>query len=71
MQQIDLTKLQDVELKALIYDEQTKMTISNSNIKAVESELVSRYKATMAEDKKDVQVVGDAVELTEETKEGE
>ena len=56
---VDLAQIPDVQLKALIYDEQNKVLLSQNNIQALQQELVNRAKkaaetANMVEKKVDV-----------------
>ena len=71
MEKVDLTKLNDDKIKALIYDEQNRVLLSQNNIKALEQELLRRLKekqtANMVENVPSV--TAPAVDVTEKTEE--
>lgn len=43
-QKVELSQVPDVQLKALIYDEQNKAILANNNIQALQKELLNRAK---------------------------
>lgn len=45
-QNVDLKQLPDVQIKALIYDEQNKALLAKNNIQALQQELLQRAQKT-------------------------
>ena len=58
---VNIGQLNEVQIKAMIYDEQTRVLVAQNNIKALQEELLRRLKAAeatnMVEEKPKAEVV--------------